>query len=150
KGLSRLAPGITAAAVSVEVRTPSASTVRADVALADLRYRSYPSFTRVVIEAGATLAYVVVPGQEEIRIRLPRLTLDRARSEEIVDGLVRDIRLESDGDAAVLRVMLDSKAGEIKTASLQDPFRMVLDVYRPKELSGGEQGATAMEPLRLI
>jgi N-acetylmuramoyl-L-alanine amidase len=150
KGLPRLAPGITVAVAPAEVRIPAASSPRADVAIQDLRYRSYPSFTRIVVEAGGTLAYVVVPGREEIRVRLPRLTLDRVRSEEIADGLVRDIRLEPDSDAAVLRVMLDGKAGEIKTTSLQDPFRMVLDVYRPKEPAGGGQGTTVMEPLRLI
>ena len=113
---------------------PPVRTVRADVAVEDLRYRSYPSFTRVVVEAKAPLAYVTVPGSEEIRIRLPRLALDRVRTEEIADGLVKQVRLEPDGDAAaVLRIALEEKAGEIKTFTLQDPFRMVFDIYRQQE-----------------
>ncbi len=150
KGLSRLAPGITAAGVPVEVKAPDVRIARTDVALEDLRYRSYPSFTRVVVEAKATLAYATVPGSEEIRVRLPRLVLDRVRTEEIADGLVREVRLEPEAGAAVLRVVLEAKAGEIKTTSLQDPFRMVLDIYRQKESAGAERGAPVMDPLRLI
>ncbi|HXJ81541.1 MAG TPA: N-acetylmuramoyl-L-alanine amidase [Candidatus Methylomirabilis sp.] len=150
KGLPRLAPGVTAATAPVEVRMPAESPAKAEVALEDLRYRSYPSFTRIVLEAKGTFAWVVVPGREEIRVRLPRLTIDRVRSEEVADGLVKDIRLEPESDTGVLHVMLESKAGEVKTTSLQDPFRMVLDIYRPKESDGIQQGATAMPPLRLI
>ena len=150
KGLPRLAPGITAAAVPAEVKAAAVRLARTDVALEDLRYRSYPSFTRVVVEAKASLAYVTVPGSEEIRIRLPRLVLGRGRTEEIADGLVKEVRLEPESDAAVLRVLLQEKAGEIKTASLQDPFRMVLDIYRQKESAGGGYGARVMDPLRLI
>jgi N-acetylmuramoyl-L-alanine amidase len=151
KGLSRLAPGITAAGVVTEVKAPPpVRTVRTDVAVEDLRYRSYPSFTRVVVEAKAALAYVTVPGGQEIRVRLPRLVLDRVRTEEVGDGLVKDVRLEPDGDAAVLRVALLEKAGEVKTFSLQDPFRMVLDVYRQREAAGGERSAPVVDPLRLI
>jgi N-acetylmuramoyl-L-alanine amidase len=150
KGLSRLAPGITAAGAPVEVKAPAVRAARTDVAFEDLRYRSYPSFTRVVVEAKATLAYATVPGSDEIRVRLPRLVLDRSRTEEIADGLVREVRLEPEADAATLRVVLEAKAGEIKTTSLQDPFRMVLDIYRQKESAGGERGAPVMDPLRLI
>jgi N-acetylmuramoyl-L-alanine amidase len=147
-GLARLAPGITAAA-PVEVTAVAVKSARTDVTLADLRYRSYPSFTRIVVEAKSAIAYVTVPGSQEIRVRLLRLALDRARAEEIADGLVKDVRLDPEGDAAVLRVSLLERAGEVKTATLQDPFRVVLDIYRRKP-SAGEPGAADVHPLRLI
>src|SRR5258706_311972 len=54
-------------------------------------------------------------------------------------------------DAAVLRVLLEGAAGEIKHTVLQDPYRLVIDVYRPKESTeGGEPGRGGMQPLRLI
>jgi len=154
KGLPRLAPGVSIAAVT-EARKPDAKPdakpVQGAVPLEELRYRSYPSFTRIVIETGARLAYAVVAGNEEVRVRLPGLSLARARVEEIGDGLVQEVRLEPVGDAAVLRVRLEGQAGEIKHTVLQDPYRLVLDVYRPKEpAGGGEPGRGGMQPLHLI
>ena len=150
KGLPRLAPGTTAVPLVAEVKAPAAKAVKAAIAFTELRYRSYPSFTRVVVETGGALAFAVVPGRQEIRVRLPRLLVTSARTEEIADGLVREIRLEPTGADAVLQVTLEGTAGEVKTLALQDPFRVVLDIYRPREPAGGEQGPPAMEPLRLI
>src|SRR5205823_2312162 len=119
------------------------------VAFGELRYRSYPSFTRVVIETGAPIAHQLIPGRQEIRVRLPRLTLERVRTEEIGDGLVKRVHLEpADGDA-VLRIVLDSAAGDVKVSALQDPFRLVLDVYHPRQ-PGSRGGQPGLEPLRLI
>jgi len=122
------------------------------VPLEELRYRSYPSFTRVVIETGARLAYAVVASDEEVRVRLPGLSLGGSRVEEIGDGLVQEIRLETVGDAAVLRVLLEGTAGEVKHTVLQDPYRLVLDIYRPREPGGTEPGRAGggMQPLKLI
>lgn len=150
KGLPRLAPGVSIAAVA-EPRKPATRTVQASVPLEELRYRSYPSFTRVVIETGARLAYAVVSGEGEIRVRLPGLALAGARVEAIGDGLVQELRLEPAGDAAVLRVRLEGAAGEVKHTVLEDPYRLVLDVHRPREpAGGGEPGRDALQPLRLI
>ncbi|HUP35460.1 MAG TPA: N-acetylmuramoyl-L-alanine amidase [Candidatus Limnocylindria bacterium] len=150
KGLPRLAPGVSIAAVT-EPRKPATRTAQGAVPLEELRYRSYPTFTRVVIETGARLAYAVVTGDEEVRVRLPGLALGRSRVEEIGDGLVQEVRLEPVGDSAVLRVVLQGTAGEVKHTVLQDPYRLVLDVYRPKEGGGpGAAGRGVMEPLRLI
>ena len=60
---------------------------------------------------------------------------------------------ESVGPDAVLSVVLEGPAADVKTASLQDPFRVVVDIYRAKENAGTESqrgkngGAT---PLKLI
>ena len=149
KGLPRLAPGVSIAAVT-EARKPVAKSVQGAVPLEELRYRSYPTFTRIVIETGGRLAYAVVATDEEVRVRLPGLSLGRSRVEEIGDGLVQEVRLEPVGDTAVLRVVLEGQAGEIKHTVLQDPYRLVLDVYRPKESTGGEPGRGGMQPLRLV
>ncbi len=150
KGLPLLAPGVSVIAVT-EPRKPTTETVQGSVPLEELRYRSYPSFTRVVIETGGRLAYAVVAGEDEVRVRLPGLSLTSSRVEEIGDGLVQEIRLEAVGDTVVLRVVLESTPGEVKHTVLQDPYRLVLDIYRPKEGGAGEPGrAGAMQPLKLI
>ncbi|HZP39496.1 MAG TPA: N-acetylmuramoyl-L-alanine amidase [Methylomirabilota bacterium] len=156
KGLPRLAPGVSIALPSEPVREAArrpaaASPTQGTVPLEELRYRSYPTFTRVVIETGGKLAYAVVTGDEEVRVRLPGLALSRSRVEEIGDGLVKEVRLETVGDAAVLRVVLDGPAGEVKHSVLQDPYRLVLDVYRPRDVPGTSEAARGgMQPLRLI
>jgi len=149
KGLGRLAPGVSVVAAT-ESRKPVARPVQGTVPLDELRYRSYPSFTRVVIETGERLAYAVVTSDDEVRVRLPGLSLGRARVEEIGDGLVREVRLEPVADVAVLRLVLEGAAGEVKHTVLQDPYRLVLDIYRPKEGTPGEAGRGALQPLRLI
>ncbi|HEU4438159.1 MAG TPA: N-acetylmuramoyl-L-alanine amidase [Methylomirabilota bacterium] len=149
KGLPRLSPGVSVVALS-ETRKPQAKTVQGSVSLEEMRYRSYPTFTRVVIETGARLAYAVVAGEDEVRVRLPGLSLSTARIEEIGDGLVQEVRLEPMNGVAVLRVVLEGTAGEVKHTTLQDPYRLVLDVYRPRE-PGSEPGKSGqMEPLKLI
>jgi N-acetylmuramoyl-L-alanine amidase len=150
RGLPRLVPGVSVATVAEPRTPPAARTVQGTVPLDELRYRSYPTFTRVVIETGERLAYAVVTGDDEVRVRLPGLALGAARVEEIGDGLVREVRLEPIGAAAVLRVVLESTAAEVKHTVLQDPYRLVLDVYRSKEGVAGEPGRGALQPLRLI
>jgi N-acetylmuramoyl-L-alanine amidase len=149
KGLPRLSPGISVVAVS-ENRRPQAKTVQGSVALEEMRYRSYPRFTRVVLETGARLAYAVVAGDDEVRVRLPGLSLSDSQVEEINDGLVQEIRLEPVDGVAVLRVVLEGTPGEVKHTTLVDPYRLVLDVYRPRE-PGSESGRSGqMQPLKLM
>ena len=149
KALPRLAPGVSFAAVA-EARLTETRTVQDTVPLEELRYRSYPSFTRVVIETGARLAYAVAATDREVLVRLPGLSLAGARIEEIGDGLVREVRLEPAGDLAMLRLVLEATPGEVKHTVLQDPYRLVLDVHRFKEGGPGEPGRGALQPLKLI
>jgi N-acetylmuramoyl-L-alanine amidase len=158
KGLSRLAPGVTMKVIGAPTASarPATKPVAAapTVAFEDLRLRSYPTFTRIVLETAAPIGYAIIDqGAErgEVRVRLPSLRLSGPQLQEIEDGLVKSIRLEPATGGAMLRVVLDSPAGQIKDFSLQDPYRIVVDLYRTKE--GAEQeGAQggAMQPLRLV
>lgn len=153
KGLGRLAPGTTV--VRPVATTPKARIKRVDMSVQfeELRYRSYPSFTRIVIEAGAGLSYLTVPSKSEIRVRLSGLVIATPQSEDIGDGLVKEVRLESSGPDGVLKIVLEGPAGEVKTAALQDPFRVVVDVYRPKEAAavrGPRPAQGSAPPLKLI
>ena len=83
-------------------------------------------------------------------MRLPASRSSRSRVEEIDDGLVQEVRLEPVGDDAVLRVVLEGAAGEVKHTVLQDPYRLVLDIYRPREGRAPARASRGTSPLRLI
>jgi len=153
KGLPRLAPGTSVVRPVTAVAKPPIKRVDASVELEELRYRSYPSFTRIVVEAGSALSYLTAPGKTEIRVRLSGLVVTDPQVEEIGDGLVKEARLEPSGPDGVLKIILEGQAGDVKTASLQDPFRVVVDVYRPKEgapTPGPRTSRGGAPPLKLI
>jgi N-acetylmuramoyl-L-alanine amidase len=153
KGLSRLAPGVSAMRPVLASGKVPVKRVDSSVAFEELRFRSYPSFTRIVVEAAARLSYLTAAGTSEIRVRLSGLSVPGVQLEEIDDGLVKEVRLESIGPDALLSIALEGAAADVKTASLQDPFRVVVDIYRVKESAvtesqrGKNGGAT---PLKLI
>src|SRR5207248_111603 len=122
----------------------------APVALEELRFRSYPAFTRLVLETSSPLtARVEASGGKEARIRLFGLTAD-ARTEEIGDGFIEEARLERAGADAILKVVFEGSAGEVKTSALADPPRLVLDFLRPPETVPSRERRDAVTPLRLI
>jgi N-acetylmuramoyl-L-alanine amidase len=118
-----------------------------EVALEELRFRSYPSFTRVVVETSGPLQYRIEQyGPKEAWIRLIGLT-GQAQVEAIHDGFVDEVRLERTGVDALLRVVFEGMAGTTRTLTLADPHRVVLDFTRPTE--PGPQ-AEELTPLRTI
>src|SRR5207244_2220658 len=120
-----------------------------DVTLEDLRVRSYPSFTRVVVETSAVIAYrVESSGPKEARVRLVGLG-SVAQVQEIRDGLLAEVRLERAGPDGLLRVVFEGAAGTIRTTTLVDPPRIVLDVARPVE-PAARTGRERLTPLRNI
>lgn len=121
----------------------------AEAALEELRFRSYPSFTRVVLETSAPVGYrVEATGAREARIRVSGLGGD-PRSEDVNDGFVGKLWLERAGPDALLRVVFGGAAGEIRASTLADPPRLVLDFMRPVEGRAPER-REAPAPLRTI
>ena len=119
------------------------------VTLDELRLRSYPSFTRVVLETSGPVTYRIEQnGPKEARIRLVGLAGD-ARTEAVNDGLIDQVRLERAAADAVLRVTFDGTPGEMRTNALTDPPRLVLDFHRPATEAVGERSERAA-PLRMI
>jgi N-acetylmuramoyl-L-alanine amidase len=115
----------------------------------ELRFRSYPSFTRVVIETSGPVAHrVEQSGPREARIRLLGLA-GAAQAEEVRDGFVDEIRIERAGADALVRVAYEGAAGTIRVSALADPPRLVFDLQRPVD---GEQRENRVEitPLRTI
>jgi N-acetylmuramoyl-L-alanine amidase len=162
--LTRVAP---AAPVAREPASPRTLTVQAvpvstatavlsrtatggdELTLEELRFRSYPSFTRVVLETSGPVSHRVERGGGgESRIRVSRLA-GEARAVEIHDGFVDEVRLERAGADAVVRVLFDGAPGELRARTLADPDRLVLDFMRPAAPTE-EEGRAASSPLRTM
>src|SRR5215470_5638525 len=110
---------------------PRATAPASVVTLDELRLRSYPSFTRIVLETSSPLtARVETSAGKEARIRLMGLSAD-PRTEEVGDGFIEQARLERAGTDALLRVVFEGVGGEVKTSTLADPPRLVVDFLRP-------------------
>ncbi len=148
--LTRVLPKLYASVRVVEAQAkPPVRPVRASVALEDVRFRSYPSFTRVVLEAGGSFGFQLEDASGEVRARLRGLSLPGPQVEEVGDGLVREVRVEPAGREVLLRVILEAARGEIKSTTLQDPYRLVLDIHRARDAARTTPGGPA-EPLRRI
>jgi N-acetylmuramoyl-L-alanine amidase len=121
----------------------------AGVTLQELRFRSYPSYTRVVLETSGPVTYRVEPAAgREVRVRVASLVAS-ARTEEVRDGFVGELRLERAGNGAVLRVVFEGAAAEPRVTTLVDPHRLVLDFQRPEEPEPRGR-REAPSPLRVI
>jgi len=144
--VARVLPRL-AAGTSLVGAQAGARTAAAEVALEELRFRSYPSFTRVVVETSGPLPYrIEAHGPREASIRLIGLAA-QAQVEEIRDGFVDEVRLERAGVDALLRVIFEGMAGTTRTMTLADPHRVVLDFARPTEPGPPAEEVT---PLRTI
>jgi N-acetylmuramoyl-L-alanine amidase len=125
------------------------SSSRGSATLDDLRVRSYPSFTRVVVETSAPIDHRVEGrGPREVRVRLGSLAGD-ARVERVADGFVEDLTLERAGADAILRVAFEGAGAELRVMTLADPPRLVLDLLRPNAGETGERPELA-PPLRVV
>jgi N-acetylmuramoyl-L-alanine amidase len=147
---ARLAPAAPVAAATTAAATPPpgpSPTPRPAITLDELRTRSYPSFTRLVLETSAPVSHRVEPASgKEMRIRLLGLAASR-KVESIGDGFVEEARIERAGADSLLRVTFEGAVGELKASMLTDPPRLVLDFSRPTEPAPGGLMAS---PLRTI
>jgi N-acetylmuramoyl-L-alanine amidase len=149
--VTRVVPRLTAsspAPAALPEAVVTRPTTRAGIMLDDLRLRSYPSFTRVVVETSAALGHRVdSAGPKEARVVLLSLTAS-PRTEEVGDGFVETVRLERAGPHTLLRIVFEGAPGAVRTSALADPPRLVVDVIRP-EASMGDRGE-AGSPVRTI
>ena len=135
--LPRFSPAATAAAPTVSAT------------LEEMRVRSYPSFTRVVLETSAPVTHKL-DGVESgaLRVRLFGLA-GRARAEDVADGFVDTVKLGRAGNDGVLVVSFSGAPGELKASALSDPPRLVLDFMKPAE-TGPRPATPTAGPLRTI
>jgi N-acetylmuramoyl-L-alanine amidase len=141
---TKAAKAAKATKAAVVANIPAASPALAT--FVDLRVRSYPSFTRVVIEAEAPFTHKIERGAGEIRARLTGLTLATPRAEFPQDDLVSEVRLDPVRDDVIATIKLETAIAEVRASTLTDPFRLVLDLAR----AGEQEASGRAHPLRLI
>ena len=146
--LAQVLPRIAGAPPVAAPPAPPPAPPAPTVALEDLRTRSYPSFTRIVVETSAPITYRVEPAAgKEQRVRLTGLAA-APQSESIDDGFIAAAVLERAGADALLRVTFEGAAGELRVSTFADPPRLVLDFARPAEPAA--RAGQAFTPLRTI
>ena len=122
---------------------------RAGATVVDLRFRSYPTYTRVVVEGSTSFDYNVAQVGKELQIELPTLAV-AGRTQRVDDGVIERLQLEKARDrGALLRVGFAGPLPERKVLVLRDPPRLVLDFARPA-LPRVPAPAPQGRPLRLI
>jgi N-acetylmuramoyl-L-alanine amidase len=149
--MTRLVPRLTAPSPAPSALPEAAAaptTARGGITLEELRLRSYPSFTRVVIETSAPVRHRVDPSApKEARVMLLSLTAS-PRAEELHDGFVDTVRLERAGPHAMVRILFEGAPGPLRMSTLADPPRLVVDVIRPEASTPDRSGSAS--PLRTI
>jgi N-acetylmuramoyl-L-alanine amidase len=146
--VGRVVPALVAA-MSAGLTSSRFAAAPAEVGLEDVRVRSYPSFTRIVVETSAAVTHrIESSGPREARVRLIGLG-SGAHSQEIGDGLIAEVRVDRSGTDGVLRVVYEGTAGAIRAITLADPPRIVLDIARPVD-PGQRESREQLAPLKTI
>jgi N-acetylmuramoyl-L-alanine amidase len=97
----------------------------------ELRYRSYPAYTRIVLEGGAQFEPRLVESPGALVVPLAGLHVPPPRAARAVrDGLVAGLELGEVRGSAALRVSFERPPASRKVYRLKDPPRLVLDFYR--------------------
>jgi len=144
---SDVLPRLSASASASPATSPKAAPPAAT--LEEMRVRSYPSFTRVVLETSVPVTHRV-DGTERETVRVRVAGLDAiARSEDVSDGFVESVKLGRVGNDAMVLVSFTGVPGELRASALSDPPRLVLDFLKPIEASPRETVQIA-GPLRRI
>ena len=98
---------------------------------AEVRYRSYPGYTRVVVEGAAAFEPRLVESRDALIVPLTGLPTPLPRASRLVrDGLVEAVELAPSRGSPALRVSFERPPAGRKVYRLKDPPRLVLDFYR--------------------
>ena len=149
-------PSVRGAGPMSALETPRATAVAPErganrPGTADLRYRSYPTYTRVVVEGPAALEPRLVERDGALVVTLPGLRrAGPAETRTVRDGLVATLELGETGGAPTLRVTFERAPAARRVYRLEDPHRLVLDFSRagPMDTTGGTPVAAV--PIRTI
>ncbi|HEY7139291.1 MAG TPA: N-acetylmuramoyl-L-alanine amidase [Methylomirabilota bacterium] len=129
-------------------RPASPSTARVE-----LRVRSYPTYTRLVLEADAAIEPRLVETEGGLTVAFPDVSpRGWAGTRTVRDGLVATAELGETRGAAALRVTFERPPAARKVFRLEDPPRVVLDFQRqaPRAAAAPPSGGAGPEPLHAI
>ncbi|MGH7322761.1 MAG: N-acetylmuramoyl-L-alanine amidase, partial [Candidatus Rokuibacteriota bacterium] len=125
---------------------PPAAPVK--VGRVELRYRSYPTYTRVVLEGPGPLEPRLVESGGALVVPLSGVRGPSPRAVRAVrDGLVAALELTESRGQAALRVTFERAPAGRKAYRLQDPPRLVLDFYRAASASPAAPERAALQTI---
>jgi N-acetylmuramoyl-L-alanine amidase len=118
----------------------------------ELRVRSYPTYTRVVLEADAPLEPRLVETDAGLTVSFPGVNpRGWTGTRTVRDGLVATAALGEARGAAALLVAFERPPAARKVFRLEDPPRVVLDFHRQApRVPAAVPGEPGPEPLRTI
>jgi N-acetylmuramoyl-L-alanine amidase len=117
----------------VLVGPSGAFTAEKGLLIKNVRFSSYPAFTRVVFEVEAAAPYVLnktADGKGLLFTAYNAPMTIQGKLPVIRDGVVNGVEVSQDAGRTAVLVRLDTAAGEIKDFVLRSPDRIVLDVMR--------------------
>ena len=124
-------PPPTQAAEAEEDAAEGVATAPVKAGPLEVRYRSYPTYTRVVVEGAGPFEPRLVESGGALVVPLAGLTGPVPRTVRAVrDGLIAALELGATRGQPALRVSFERPPGTRKVYRLQDPPRVVLDFYR--------------------
>lgn len=141
-------PAVTA---TEKARPEVAASSPMKVGTVELRYRSYPGYTRVVLEGGARFEPRLVESRGALVVPLAGLRGPIPRATRAVrDGLVGTLELADSRGTPALRVTFEHPPASRKVYRLTDPPRLVLDFYRGAASAAAPASAPARAALQTI
>jgi N-acetylmuramoyl-L-alanine amidase len=118
----------------------------------ELRVRSYPTYTRLVLEADAPIEPRLVETEAGLTVAFPDVSpRGWTGTRTVRDGLVATAELGEARGAAALRVEFERPPAARKVFRLEDPPRVVLDFHRQAPRAARPPaGEAGPEPLHTI
>jgi len=113
--------------------SPAVSLAQHKVAVTGIRYWSYPDYTRVVVDLSGSAEFsrhrLSGPDRIFFDIKSSRVGPGLRRKISVGNGMLRAVRT-SQFDRETVRVVLDlGKIRDCKVVDLDDPARLVIDIY---------------------
>jgi N-acetylmuramoyl-L-alanine amidase len=111
--------------------SPAATGAPARAAGVELRFRSYPTYTRVVLESAKGLEPRLVESSQGLVVGFPGVSPAGWGGTRMVrDGLVGSLELGESRGAAALVIGFERAPASRRVFRLEEPPRVVLDFYR--------------------
>jgi N-acetylmuramoyl-L-alanine amidase len=144
-------PPVDVARVEPETSRAPARPVGRSSSRVDLRVRSYPTYTRLVIEADAPLEPRLVETEAGLAVTFPDVSpRGWTATRTVRDGLVATAELGETRGAASLRVAFERPPVARKVFRLEEPPRVVLDFHRQALGAAAATSGAGPEPIRTI
>ena len=115
-----------------------------------MRYFTYPTFTRIVLELDAAAPYTVnrsPDGRAVVVAAYDGPLAVKAQLPAVRDGIVSGVESREDAGRQVIMVRLEPTAGEVKDFVLRGPDRIVLDILKAGQAATGPAAPAAAVPV---